>query len=362
MDIKDKKKAINKAIAAFQKKFKLEENESVRIGFMSDNEDLGNITHLATGNTAFDTISKGGFVEGQINVVYGEEGSGKSTLFLMSIAYQQKINENYIAAYLDNEKTFDRAYAISLGVDLERLVFGRFETNEQSVDFCLACLDMGINALYIDTLQALAPEGELRKGAKDKSVADNTMALIPRMYSQFLRMYTSKSVGTLTLILGSQVRMDLGAFIATAKDTGGNAIKHYNILTVELKKLSIQSNGNWPAAHESAPAGSFPVQYKIIKSKMLNRFKGCTILSYFVGGKVDRKFNILGVAKEIGLTDGKKLGDASFKGFYDMVNRIDDSLVDNILPKLIDGYSNFVMGIKEEIEETDDIPLETIDE
>lgn len=171
----------------------------------------------------------------------------------------------------------------------------------------------------------------------------------------------------MTLILGSQVRMDLGGFIASAKATGGNAIKHYNILTVEMSVRSVQAAGNWPYTYTAAgiPPDSFPVNYKLIKSKMMNRYKGCSVLAYFVRGKLDDKFNILAVAKEIGLTDGKKIDDLSFKGFNDMYKRISDEKVEEIKARLLNAYTNYAMGTKNDKEEHDDdivIPIEELEE
>jgi hypothetical protein len=173
------------------------------------------------------------------------------------------------------------------------------------------------------------------------------------MYSQFFRMYTSKSIGTLTLILASQVRMDLGAFMPKAKATGGNAIKHYNILDLELEKAG---NATWPGGKENIPPNSFPVRVKIAKAKMMNRYIGNSIIIYFYKGSFEHKFNVLAIAKDLGLHDGKKISytvtkedgteevkEFSSRGFYDAYNRIPDEVITYLESKIPAAYTKSIM-------------------
>jgi len=186
----------------------------------------------------------------------------------------------------------------------------------------------------------------------------------------------------MTLIIGSQVRMDLGGFMPSMKETGGNAIKHYNILTVQMTKLSMSSS-NWPWAvtNTTAPPKSFPVRLRIKKAKMKDRYDGNEITMYFYKGKLDHKFNVLAVAKNLGLHDGKTLkyivtestppeeglGGAlgnrgtkkvekefKAKGFQDMYKRVPDEAVDYLESQLMDTYTKKIM-----IEEEDSGDTET---
>lgn len=118
-------------------------------------------------------------------------------------------------------------------------------------------------------------------------------------------MYTSQSIGKLTLILASQVRTDLSNMMfAKDKNTGGNAIAHYNLVTVEMKRLG---DANWPNGKDNMPPNSFVTQLTLKKAKIMNRHTGNKINMYFYKGGFDHKFNVVAIAKDLGIHDGKKL-------------------------------------------------------
>lgn len=175
---KEKKKELQKVMDKFFSDHEMEENP--KIGFLSENEEIGVIKHLETGNIGLDTITNGGLIAGKVNILYGAENTGKSTLLLDVIAHQHKINPDFVAALCDNEKVFDREYAISKGIDLERLIVGSgFTSAEQAYDFCNDLTKTKqVDMLVVDTIQALSSEAELRDSkGKDKSTANNSMAL-----------------------------------------------------------------------------------------------------------------------------------------------------------------------------------------
>ena len=347
------RKDILKFITEFRKNREIKDDSNVKIGFMNDDEEIGKIERLPTDIIGFDTLTGGGFIKGKINQIWGEEGCGKTTLIFKSIANFQKNDPNFIANYQNNEKTLDKDYVTYNGIDKDRFVVGEFTSNEEVGDFCNFVTDPGshISLSAFDTLQALSCEGELYKGTKEKSVSDNTMALIPRMYSQFLRMYTSKSVGHLTLILASQVRMDLGSFIASKQSTGGNAIKHYNILTVEMQKAGM---ANWPGGKENLTPKSFPVRLKIRKAKLMDRYEGNSIYIYFYKGAFEHKFNVVAISKDLGIHDGRSLKystednpsevlEFKAKGFYDFYNKIPAEAIKYLEKKIPEEYTKSIM-------------------
>lgn len=285
---------------------------------MSDDESIGVIEHLPTGNIGLDALTNGGLIKNKVNIIYGPENTCKSTIVLGMIAYQQSVDPDFTAAYCDNEKVFDRSYATSFGIDPDRLIVSpAFRNAEQAYDFCIEFAD-GPNLLVVDTIQALASKGELEDSkGKARSTEANSMALIPRLLSQFLRMYTSEASGKATLVLLSQVRLDLGAFIPTAKKTGGKAIDHYNVLNLRLASPTITSNWPWTVTKQTAPPKSFPIKVKIDKAKMQGRHDGNEIMMYFYKGRFDKTLNTLAIAKDLGLWDGKTI---SFRTEIEITN------------------------------------------
>jgi len=181
---KEKKKAVEKKVKAFMKKFEDKKSgkvkSGIKIGFMSEDETIGKIEKIPTGIIAFDILTGGGWVKGKINQLWGAPGCGKSTMMLASTGNCQNNIDDFLGAYLNNEHTLDRDYAEYLGVNLDELLVAEMTTTEESADFInmLADPEVGVDLAAFDTIQALAPQGELEtsKGT-EKSVADNTMAL-----------------------------------------------------------------------------------------------------------------------------------------------------------------------------------------
>lgn len=371
---KDKKKALQKLRDSFIKDNKLDP-EHTKMGFLDENEAIGKIERLPTGIIGFDVLTGGGWVKGKINQLVGGESVGKTTMLLRSIAHWQKTIKDFITAYIPAEKSFDREWSAAQGCENDQTWVYEPQTAEQNLDFVMKCADdgSGVDGLIIDTLQALSSSKEVYKGKKadgtpsdkERSVNDDTMALLPRLYSQFLRMYTSKSTDTLTLILVSQVRTDITSMARDKeKETGGNALKHYNMLNIKMRRVA---DSRFPISTDGKiPPNSFAVELKVMKSKVRNRYKNNTLLIYFYQGSFDHRFNVICIAKDLDLFDGKKLtyetteGPKEFnaRGIKETIDKMPDEAVKWLESKLVDTYTkkvmNYVPTPDEESEELED--------
>jgi RecA/RadA recombinase len=357
---KEKKKALQKLRDSFIKDNKLDPDKT-KMGFLDENENIGKIERLPTGLVGFDVLTNGGWVKGKINQLVGGESVGKTTKFLKSIGYWQKNIKDFVAVYIPAEKSFDRKWAMAQGCEEDATWVFEPQTAEENLDFVMKCAadDSGVDCLIIDTLQALASNKEVYKGKskdgspsdKERSVNDDTMALLPRLYSQFLRMFTSKTTDTLTLILASQVRTDITSMARDKeKETGGNALKHYNMLNVKMRRASdsqfpIQVDGK-------APPNSFVVQMTILKSKVKDRYKGNQLKMYFINGSFDHRFNVICISKDIEMWDGKTLtyetseGTKEFKarGLKESIEKMPDEAVKWLEGRLTEAYTKKVMS------------------
>jgi RecA/RadA recombinase len=307
MDLKEKRRKIKANITKFLKRHKIEDDETIKIGFMDEDPGIGKLEPIKTGVLPFD-IATGGLYKGLINVIYGPKDSGKSTIVRDAMA--TICTDDTVGAYMNQEKTMDVEYWKDGDVSPDNIVLAQWKTVEQGLDYANSCVDGSspVDILAIDTVQALSPEAELLgKKGEIKSVGDNTVALIPRVFSQFLREYTSLSVGRLTLLLVSQVRVEgIGSNYVFEGMSGGNAIKHYNLLTV---KVATAGKSAWPtAALEGGhlPPNSFPVRFTVDKIKAMGRYKKTSVVGYFYRGKFDKRFNAIYIAKDIGIHDGKE--------------------------------------------------------
>lgn len=365
MITKDKKKALMKLRDSFIKENNLDEN--VKMGFMDENENIGKIERLPTGFLPFDVLTGGGWVKNKINIIGGGESAGKTTKLLYDIGYWQKNIEDFIPVYIPAEKSFDREWAIKNGCDPEQLFVYEPRLAEENLDFVNKCAEKehGVDCLIIDTLQALSSVRELHQGKKkdgspsdkEKSTGDDGVSILPRLYSQFLRMYTSKTTDSLTLILTSQLRTDIMS-MSRDKDiqTGGNAIKHYNVLNIKMQRVA---DSNFPIKDGTKlPLNSYAGKFTILKSKVRDRYKGLTLPYYFYHGSFDKRFNTICLAKDIGMFDGRSLvyNDTEFKarGIGESVDKMPDEAVKYLEDNIMSFYTKKVMSYEQPIEEIEE--------
>jgi recombination protein RecA len=193
---------------------------------------------LSFGYKCLDDLTGGGILLGNTTTIWGSKGCGKSTLAYKLIASAQK--EGKIAAYLDIERSYDGIWAQKFGVDTEALVYVTCKTAEEVLDIVIKlCKESTVDLIVLDSIQGLSPHGENYegKGEKDKSVQDDTMALLARKLSQFFRMATPHiSNAKCALLLIGQARMDLGSFIKMETLSGGHALMHNSRLILRVRR------------------------------------------------------------------------------------------------------------------------------
>jgi len=98
---------------------------------LSDNVVL-DIPAISTGSLGLDmALGIGGIPRGRVIEIYGPESSGKTTLSMHCIAEAQKAGG--MAAFIDAEHAFDKAYAEKLGIDIENLLISQPDNGEQAL-------------------------------------------------------------------------------------------------------------------------------------------------------------------------------------------------------------------------------------
>ena len=88
---------------------------------------------ISSGSLGLDiALGVGGYPRGRVIEIYGPESSGKTTLAIHAIAEAQKAGG--IAAIIDAEHAFDRAYAEKLGVITDELLISQPDNGEQALE------------------------------------------------------------------------------------------------------------------------------------------------------------------------------------------------------------------------------------
>jgi len=222
-----KKTALNEVLRGINKKFG---KDSIKSG-----KDLKNIEKISSGVDAINKLLGGGFPYGYFTTLWGSPGSGKTTIAYYLTAVAQKLGKTpfYIAL-----EPFDSERAIKMGVDVDKLMIASFPIAENSLDTIIeVARKKVVDVIILDSIHSLSPKGEQQeKSGKEKSMEDDTMALLARKLSQFFRIAVSPvKKGNVAILLIGQTRTSIG-FIALDKLTGGNALKHYSKLVLHIRR------------------------------------------------------------------------------------------------------------------------------
>ena len=203
----------------------------------------------------------GGYPKGRIIEIYGPESSGKTTLAIHAIAEAQK--QGGIAAFIDAEHAFDRFYAAKLGVDVDNLWISQPDNGEQALQIADQLISSAaVDIVVIDSVAALTPKSEI-----EGSMGDNKVGLQARLMSQALRKLTATiSKTNTTCIFINQLREKIGVMFGNPETTtGGNALKFYASVRLDIRKGSAIKDGDTVIGNET--------RVKIVKNKVAPPFR-----------------------------------------------------------------------------------------
>ncbi|MBQ8832357.1 MAG: recombinase RecA [Paludibacteraceae bacterium] len=206
-------------------------------------------------------LGVGGYPRGRIVEIYGPESSGKTTLAIHAMAEVQK--QGGIAAIIDAEHAFDRFYAEKLGVNTNDLLIAQPDCGEQALDIADELIrSAAVDLVVIDSVAALTPKAEI-----EGDMGDNKVGLHARLMSQALRKLTATINKTnTTCIFINQLREKIGVMFGNPETTtGGNALKFYASVRLDIRKASAIKDGDEILGNQ--------VRVKVIKNKVAPPFK-----------------------------------------------------------------------------------------
>ena len=223
------------------------------------------IEAISTGSISLDiALGIGGYARGRILELYGPESAGKTTLALHMIAEAQKAGGR--VAFIDAEHALDVEYAKRLGIDPSKILISQPDTGEQALEITETLARSGqIDVIVVDSVAALTPRAEI-----EGEMGDSHMGLQARLMSQALRKLTgcTSSTGT-TIIFINQLRMKIGVMFGNPETTtGGNALKFYASIRLEIRKSTPIKDGDNVLGNLT--------KVKVVKNKVAPPFKQVT--------------------------------------------------------------------------------------
>ncbi|MEI6504080.1 MAG: recombinase RecA, partial [Armatimonadota bacterium] len=172
---------------------------------------------IPTGALTLDiALGVGGLPRGRIVEIYGNEGSGKTTLSLSILSEAQRLGGT--VAFIDAEHAFPRELAEAMGLNLDELLVSQPDTGEQALEITETLVRSGaVDAIVIDSVAALVPAAELQG-----DMGDSHVGLQARLMSQAMRKLGGAVANTRTVVIFiNQIREKIGVMFGNPETTPG---------------------------------------------------------------------------------------------------------------------------------------------
>ena len=297
----ERQKEMKAAIAAINKK----EGETV-IGNIN-NEEIAEklkIYFIETPSMKLNNAIGGGVPRGKFTLVSGEKDSGKTMLLLETMAKGIKEDPEFVGVWFESEDSLENTSIEMFGItekeQKERFVFMKTGSipAESVLDYVIRMAQAGVDMIVINSLKCLTPEKELKD-----DMADANIAIQARLNAKFMRKIIPVIADSGTaLCIVQHLATDIGVMYGDNKAiTGGMAIQYNNMLTMQLRKASINS---------THPLYNVKDQYLAIKAKIIKNHCIPTRNPYVtveyaveIGKGIDVTQEILDVVFDAGIVD-----------------------------------------------------------
>lgn len=283
----NRKQALSASLAQIQRQFG--KGAVMRMG--GEGFSIPDIEVIPTGSLALDVaLGIGGLPKGRVIEIYGPESSGKTTLALQVVAECQK--QNGTAVYIDAEHALDPSYAEKLGVQVKELLISQPDTGEQGLDIADTLARSGaVDLIVVDSVAALTPQAEI-----DGEMGDTQVGLQARLMSKALRKLTGHISRSNTMIVFiNQIRIKIGVMFGNPETTtGGNALKFYSSVRLDIRRISAIKHGEEIIGNET--------RVKVVKNKMAAPFKKAEFEIRYNEG-ISKLSEIINLGVEYGLIE-----------------------------------------------------------
>lgn len=172
-----------------------------------------------------------GIPMGKLIEIYGEEGSGKSSLAYRIIGYAQKLGHQ--TAWIDCEHSYQENLASLNGCDSDKLIYANLLNHEDPdkvfhaedvINNMIKLMKSGVKVIVLDSVANLVPKNLYEAGSEQQF-----MGLLPRFLSANLGKLVAHAEhnGTL-LIFINQLREKIGQMWGDPKTSPGGHSLHHN--------------------------------------------------------------------------------------------------------------------------------------
>jgi recombination protein RecA len=326
----NRKKALTAALSQIEKQFG--KGSVMRLG---DAPAIWDIEAVPTGSLGLDiALGVGGLARGRVVEIYGPESSGKTTLTLAVVAQVQK--RGGTAAFVDAEHALDPSYAEKVGVNIKELLVSQPDTGEQALEITdMLVRSGGVDLVVIDSVAALTPRAEI-----EGEMGELQVGLHARLMSQALRKLTGNIKRSNTIVIFiNQIRMKIGVMFGSPETTtGGNALKFYASVRLDIRRIGSIKNGEEVVGNET--------RVKVVKNKIAPPFREAEF-EIMYGHGISHEGEIIEIGSNHGIIEksgswyaykGERIGQGKenarlfLQGHKEIAQEIEDLIRAKLLP------------------------------
>lgn len=213
-------------------------NETMGPGVLvkaSDTHWVRPIERLASGSLSLDVALGGGYPRGRMTQIYGRESSAKSALALLAIARAQRDGETCLIINIEND--FDPQWAVSHGVDLERVHVSHPESLNHAADILeLATRTDDYAVIVFDSVAAGTSMHEQERSST-QAERGGVATVVNKMLRKTNTALASKPKNRpnrTCIILVNQMRTSMDSYVPVDYAPGGTQLKYLPVVHVKV--------------------------------------------------------------------------------------------------------------------------------
>jgi protein RecA len=194
---------------------------------------------ISSGSKLLDLVLGGGWAERAIGNVVGNASTGKTLVCIEACRnFADKYKKGKIF-FRETETAFDKPYAEAIGMPLDRIEFGTFDTVEEffkDVDDITRTHSKEPLFYVLDSLDATSSKAEMAREIDEASYGTERAKQLSAMFRR--RIPHAMSKANMTMIIVSQVRQKINTLIGKKWTVaGGDALTFYASQRIKLNQI-----------------------------------------------------------------------------------------------------------------------------